>query len=56
MVDQMKVFWCLILYSKVVLALKYTYSDGSYYVGSVDDLGRPSGSGQYHNSSGQLGK
>lgn len=34
--------------------LKYNYGDGSYYVGSVDENGRPSGRGRYHNASGEL--
>ena len=40
---------------KSVQGLRYNYKDGSYYVGSVDHQGRPSGRGQYHNSSGDLG-
>ena len=39
-----------------VLGLEYHYSNGAYFVGSVDYRGRPSGQGQYHNSSGHLGK
>ena len=39
-----------------VLGLRYNFGDGSYFVGSVDFQGRPSGHGQYHNSSGYLGK
>jgi len=32
----------------------YNYGDGSYYIGSVDENGRPSGEGEFHNSTGQL--
>ena len=39
-----------------VFGLRYNFGDGSYFVGSVDYQGRPSGQGQYHNSSGHLGK
>ena len=39
-----------------VLGLEYHYPNGAYFVGSVDYRGRPSGVGQYHNSSGHLGK
>lgn len=39
----------------VVAGLQYNYGDGSYYVGSVDNQGRPSGLGHFYNSSGQLG-
>ena len=35
--------------------LQYNFGDGSYYVGSVDNQGRPSGLGHYYDSSGQLG-
>jgi len=37
-----------------VFGLRYNFGDGSYFVGSVDYQGRPSGQGQYHNSSGHL--
>ena len=40
---------------KSAQSLRYNFGDGSYYVGSVDNQGRPSGRGQYHNSSGDLG-
>ncbi len=36
--------------------LRYNFGDGSYYVGSVDKGGRPSGLGKYFDSSGTLGK
>jgi len=32
----------------------YNYGDGSYYIGSVDENGRPSGEGEFHNREGQL--
>jgi len=38
------------------LSLKYFYGDGSYFIGDVDDHGRPSGHGKFHNTSGALGK
>ena len=40
----------------VTLGLKYYYGDGSYFIGEVDEHGRPSGHGQFHNTSGALGK
>ena len=45
----------LILMKDEAQCLQYNFGDGSYYVGSVDNQGRPSGRGQYHNSSGDLG-
>ena len=36
--------------------LRYDYGDGTYYVGNVDNDGRPNGKGQFYNSSGALGK
>merc|ERR1712018_1106240 len=38
----------------VTLSLKYFYGDGSYFIGDVDDHGRPSGHGKFHNTSGAL--
>lgn len=38
----------------VTLSLKYYYGDGSYFIGEVDEHGRPSGPGQFHNTSGAL--
>jgi len=38
----------------VTLGLKYYYGDGSYFIGEVDEHGRPSGHGQFHNTSGAL--
>ena len=40
----------------VTLSLKYYYGDGSYFIGDVDEHGRPSGHGKFHNTSGALGK
>ena len=37
-------------------ALRYNFGDGSYYVGSVDESGRPHGSGRFYNVEGELGK
>lgn len=34
--------------------IRYDYGDGSYYTGSVDTNGRPSGEGRYHNRTGHL--
>ena len=45
----------LVFSVKSVQGLRYNFGDGSFYVGSVDNQGRPSGRGQYHNSSGDLG-
>ena len=36
--------------------LRYNYGDGSFYVGQVDEKGRPDGVGKYFNTSGALGK
>ena len=41
---------------QVTLCLKYYYGDGSYFIGDVDEHGRPSGIGKFHNTSGALGK
>ena len=41
---------------QISLGLKYEFGDGSYYIGSVDNQGRPSGFGHFHNSSGDLGE
>ncbi len=50
-------FWLLCsLLSSVTLGLRYDYGDGTYYVGSVDNDGKPNGRGQFYNSSGSLGK
>lgn len=38
----------------VTLSLKYYYGDGSYFIGDVDEHGRPSGHGKFHNTSGAL--
>ena len=46
----------LCLCCQLTLGLKYYYGDGSYYTGDVDERGRPSGKGQFHNISGELGK
>ena len=42
--------------SGVVSSLQYNFGDGSYYVGSVDTQGRPTGLGQYYNATGHLGE
>jgi len=34
--------------------IRYDYGDGSFYTGSVDSSGRPSGEGSYHNRTGDL--
>lgn len=39
-----------------VLGLRYNFGDGTYYVGSVDSQGRPTGNGQFYNSHGDLGE
>ena len=36
--------------------LRYNYGDGSFYVGQVDEKGRPDGVGKYFNTTGALGK
>ena len=36
--------------------LRYNYGDGSFYVGQVDEKGRPDGVGKYFNTTGELGK
>ncbi len=35
---------------------RYNFGNGSWYVGEVDEEGKPSGKGKYFNSSGKLGK
>ena len=45
-----------IVYFQVTLGLKYYYGDGSYFIGEVDEHGRPNGHGQFHNTTGALGK
>ena len=49
-------FILTIVYFQVTLGLKYYYGDGSYFIGEVDEHGRPNGHGQFHNTSGALGK
>jgi len=39
---------------KVILCLTYNYGDGSFYVGEVDEQGRPDGPGKFYNTSGNL--
>jgi len=39
---------------KVILCLTYNYGDGSFYVGEVDEQGRPDGPGKFYNTSGKL--
>jgi hypothetical protein len=52
-----KVFWLFyVLAGSPVLGLRYDYGDGTYYVGNVDNDGRPNGRGQFYNSSGALGE
>ena len=36
--------------------LRYNYGDGSFYVGQVDEKGRPDGLGRFYNRSATLGK
>ncbi|TRY77255.1 hypothetical protein TCAL_15898 [Tigriopus californicus] len=50
-------FMCLVLTATLDSSegLRYNYGDGSYYIGSVDEYGKPDGIGQYYNSSGDLG-
>ena len=36
--------------------LRYNYGDGSFYVGQVDEKGRPDGIGSFYNRSAALGK
>lgn len=43
-----------VIYVQVAFGLKYYYGDGSYFIGDVDDFGRPSGHGTFHNTSGIL--
>ena len=38
------------------MGLRYDYGDGTYYIGNVAEDGKPSGRGQFFNSSGALGK
>ncbi len=50
-------WWFLLLLSCVaVTALRYNYGNGSFYVGDVDEQGRPSGKGRFYNTSGTLGE
>jgi len=44
------------LLGSVTFGLRYDYGDGTYYVGNVDNDGKPNGRGQFYNSSGSLGK
>ena len=44
------------LYCQLTLSLKYYYGDGSFYIGDVDEHGRPSGHGESYNTSGALGR
>jgi len=39
---------------QVILCLTYNYGDGSFYVGEVDEQGRPFGIGRFYNTSGNL--
>jgi len=51
----LKLYFILALvYSQVTVGLKYYYGDGSYFIGEVDEHGRPSGHGKFHNTSGAL--
>jgi len=43
-----------VLKPDLIFGLRYNFGDGSYFIGSVDYQGRPSGQGQYHNPTGQL--
>jgi len=43
-----------VIYLQVTLGLKYHYGDGSYFIGEVDEFGRPSGHGSFYNTSGAL--
>ena len=45
-----------VLKSAPVLGLRYDFGDGTFYVGNVDDDGKPSGRGKFYNSSGVLGE
>lgn len=48
-------FMCLVLATlDSSEGLRYNYGDGSYYIGSVDEFGKPDGIGQYYNSAGDL--
>uniref|UniRef100_A0A0K2UW81 Uncharacterized protein n=1 Tax=Lepeophtheirus salmonis TaxID=72036 RepID=A0A0K2UW81_LEPSM len=44
----------LTLFFHVSFSLRYNYGNGSYYVGDVDNHGKPSGFGVFYNSSGNL--
>ena len=46
---------CFVVIATTV-ALRYDYGDGTYYIGNVAEDGKPSGRGQFYNSSGALGK
>lgn len=54
--DNMLAFRVLMISALVATTkfIRYDYGDGSFYVGTVDNNGRPSGQGKYHNSSGHL--
>lgn len=49
-----KVFLWIFLLCSDVCGLRYDFGDGRYYVGSVDESGRPNGRGLFFNSSGSL--
>ena len=49
-------FLVLFFDSAPVLGLRYDFGDGTFYVGNVDNDGKPSGRGQFYNSSGVLGE
>ena len=52
--------FCVVLvleqFFPLVNSLTYHYGNGSYYVGRVDNSGRPTGQGKFFNMSGALGK
>jgi hypothetical protein len=50
------VFAILVAFGMVVHTkkIRYDYGDGSFYKGSVDRNGKPSGQGEYYNSGGNL--
>lgn len=35
--------------------IRYDFGDGRFYIGDINEFGRPSGHGELHNSSGTLG-
>jgi len=54
----MKIYcWVFVFLISIVevISLRYDFGDGRYYVGNVDEFGKPSGHGQFFNSSGALG-